>query len=389
MSPATAAGEDFAQLQLYRSAPSFVDQLGLALLDADFDGYAGMRVADNERVLYLYWAGPRPLNEDVLVSQADAAGVQLRIVEALHSIEDLEAARDLIANDPGFGDSGITGIGLRPDGSGLDVGVVGDRSKAAALASVRDSAVPIHMEDGPRIDPGSRWQDTSPFSGGAAFRDLDDNLYCSTAFGVRRRSNNMRLLLTASHCLDLPGEAYLQGGGALQIGVGRDRSTNTDSGIIEPNNALFTSGARIYTGSADMTGVGTGENSMRISGRGVSVADRMTVSNGAFTGQRASIRITHPSYSYYLQQRDGREYFTNGVRAVRDDRSTAVGQGDSGGPMTHGTLAMGVISAIDLNGRVTCSANPSFYGERICSSIMFYTDINLIRDAHNIEVSTS
>jgi len=174
-------------------------------------------------------------------------------------------------------------------------------------------------------------------------------------------------MLTAGHCGD-NGDTVYNGTGATVMGTVSGDDNTKDSMIINTSAA-----GRIYVDGFNSN------TSKPVKMAFNSYQDTLVCTSGAMTGEHCKIRIKNIGLTINVG------YSIHPVvKAVHDDGLAAVGEGDSGGPvvsqdsggfMGNGDFvlvyAQGTITALDLNGQVSCA---SLY-PTTCSKTMFYVDI--------------
>ncbi|MEU8328577.1 trypsin-like serine protease [Micromonospora sp. NPDC048839] len=278
--------------------------------------------------------------------------VPIKVVPAAYALRELKTEATRLVKEGTT--SGIVLAAPLADGSGLRLRVAGTAMTRTAQAL---TTIPTSVEVGDAPTPTGRWADTVPFWGGSTIeRSAGGNKVtrCTTAFAGRR--NNQNVLLTAAHC-GSTGQAWTTPSGTYfsQIAVG---TANYEKPDLE---AMFIPVSdhrgRIYDGGVDPTGQGIGEFSKAVAGWAPPEVGQYICQSGSYSGVRCSIRITLKWVTYSL---DG-IIVTNGVEAQRDDKTNAVGKGDSGGPIfrlssdPNRVVALGVQSAGDSSTPATCT----------------------------------
>jgi hypothetical protein len=82
------------------------------------------------------------------------------------------------------------------------------------------------------------------------------------------------------------------------------------------------------------------------------------------------------------------------VMARRTDGQSAVGDGDSGGPVfslpspdNGKVIAKGIISGASVDGKVTCPAGTDWWVE--CSSIVYFADVKTAMGVYGLTIKTA
>lgn len=138
-----------------------------------------------------------------------------------------------------------------------------------------------------------------------------------------------------------------------------------------------TTAGRIYDGATDPTGAGSGEFSKPVIGWRAPTVGMGICQSGSYSGVRCGIKVTKTNYSYNLGGDIG--IVGDGVVAEKTDRTSALGQGDSGGPSftlaadPAKVYALGFNSAIDTSTQVTCTGYN--YSGRQCAWRMIFANI--------------
>ncbi len=320
-------------------------------------GFAGIVADPTTRQLQVYWKGEPPAN---LVATARAT-VATQVLPAAYSQRELTAAADRLRAAAG---NKITTVGPRADGAGLLVGTQDGLLGAAALAGV-----PVTVQTGVAAAPATRWDDTSPWWGGAAWRNSATGGGCSTGFGVFH--GGVARMLSAAHCANLNVLATDPTG--QPIGNVVSRNVSSDTLVLAGS-----SGGRIFNNSTTAAGAVVSEFSNQVIGASASQVGNFVCTSGAYSGTRCSIQVKARNLCINV-----RNFGTvcGQVQAENTARTNAVGQGDSGGPVqivnaanTLQVWATGTNTAIDdTNTTVGCTGYVTT--GRVCAWRFYYEDI--------------
>ncbi|WP_327031753.1 hypothetical protein [Micromonospora ureilytica] len=320
-------------------------------------GFAGIVADPTTRELQVYWKGAPPAN---LVATARAT-VATQVLPAAYSQRELVVAADRLRAAAG---DKITTVGPRADGAGLLVGTQDGLLGATALAGV-----PVTVQTGVAAAPATRWDDSPPWWGGAAWRNTANGGGCSTGFGVFQ--GGVSRVLSAAHCANLNVLATDPTG--QTIGIVGTRNTGTDTLLLAGS-----SGGRVFNNSTTAAGAVVSEFSNQVIGATASQVGNFVCTSGAYSGTRCSIQVKARNLCINV-----RDFATvcGQVQAENTTRTNAVGQGDSGGPVeivnaanTLQVWATGTNTAIDdTNTAVACTGYVPT--GRVCAWRMYYEDI--------------
>lgn len=321
-------------------------------------GFAGVVADPANRELRVYWKGSAPAG---LIAAARST-VPTRVLPAAYSKRELLAAAAKLRDSAG---DQITTVGPRADGAGLLVGTQHGLLGAASLAG----GVPVTVETGISATPATRWDDTSPWWGGAAWRNSATGGGCSLGFGVYHAG--VQRLLSAGHCANNGNVATDPTG--QTIGTVVADNTPSDTLII-----AGTSAGRVFNNSTDAGGAVVSEFSNPVIGAQASQVGNWVCTSGAYSGTRCSIQVKARDLCINVS---GFGMVCGQVRAEHNAQLNAVGQGDSGGPVeivnpvnTGQVYATGTNTAIDAaNTSVACTGYVT--SGRICAWRMYYEDI--------------
>ncbi|WP_433132289.1 hypothetical protein ACQPWW_12600 [Micromonospora sp. CA-240977] len=320
-------------------------------------GFAGVVADPTNRELQVYWKGEPPANV-VAVARSTVA---TRVLSAPYTQRELMVAADRLRAKAG---DKITTVGPRADGAGLLVGTQSGLLGATALAGV-----PVTVQTGVAAAPATRWDDSPPWWGGAAWRNTATGGGCSTGFGVWQ--GGVSRVLSAAHCANLNVLATDPTG--QTIGTVSARNTSSDTLLIAGSG-----GGRVFNNSTDAAGNVVSEFNNQVIGASASQVGNWVCSSGAYSGTRCSIQVKARNLCINV-----RDFGTvcGQVQAENTTHTNAVGQGDSGGPVeivnaanTLQVWATGTNTAIDdTNTAVACTGYVPT--GRVCAWRFYYEDI--------------
>lgn len=334
------------------------------------EGMAGIILNTDKREVNVYWKGqvPGPVLE-AIAKQRDDIGVNLR--EARYSETELEDEVRKIVDG-----GGVTSAGPLSDGSGITVGVSGDEASGWDLPAVRAAGVPVTIEPYEKAMLASdRQHDNPSYKGGAMMHWNLGGGYiglCTTGFSIRQ--GGVSKMLSAGHCRD-NGDTVLDG------------NNNTIGTVEQDNNTRDT--LLIGTSAQGSTYVGA-YNSSTSKPHHMAIGayvDTLVCTSGAMSGQHCNIRVKAVNQTILVDDGAGGSYSIHPVvKAEHDSHTTAVAQGDSGGPvMAQDQSTMfgaggiyynypgGTITALDPMTTVACP--PTAYSPTTCAWRMWYVDI--------------
>ncbi|MET8139522.1 hypothetical protein ABZU32_04325 [Sphaerisporangium sp. NPDC005288] len=328
-------------------------------------GYAGVIAAPENRELRVYWKGKPPRQVNELVDQL-RRDVGINVLPAKYSARELqrEADRLIRANS-----STLTSITALQDGSGL---AASSAVVDAARTAIADAAVPVSIEQGVKPELATRWNDSAPWYGGGAWRNVSTGGGCSTGFAVTYQGvlepGPEKKILSAGHCAAI-GQTATDPTNEVMGNVTHDDNSR-DVLLIGAS-----AGGRVFNNPVDSQGLAivSVEFSNPVIGTATSVVGTYLCASGAYSGTNCNIRTTQVNVTINVG------YIITGlVRAEQQNMVNAVGQGDSGGPVeyvnpsnTTQVYAAGVVTAIDTSASVTCTGYVTT--GRICSWRMYYT----------------
>lgn len=383
------------------AAQDQIEAVGASILaDVQANGYPGFSglVAAGDGgspTLDLYWQEGEVLPPDVAAIVADPGQpVTVARMNATCGKVYLDSRADALMNAPDTSGQicGLMHTIIVPEeGTGLNVqaqpydGVdqTAFASQAAAVLS-QIAAVPVQVTIAPLPTQTGRQDDHAPWWGGA--RITSPGLgRCSDGFGVVRTvgTKTTQYMLSAAHCFG-PGDNVFNGvaagvAGNAQIGTVADFLPGFDSELIQAplgvRPAVFTD---VWDGGGFISPV----NKTGVNIKGLLM---FVCASGASTGQNCLLNVTDTDvriFNWWLSITLRKfQWSTNLVTAqaffFRNVwRGTAIGQGDSGGPVIQYTAegsaqAMGTIVA--GKGVVPCGAVAPGIS---CFGTVYYADIN-------------
>lgn len=320
-------------------------------------GFAGIIADPTNRELRVYWKGEAPA---ALITTTRGI-VPTRVLPAAHSQRELLAVAARLRAKVG---DKITTVGPRADGAGLLVGTQNGLRGAAKLAGV-----PVTVQTGVAAAPATRWDDTAPWWGGAAWRNATAGGGCSTGFAVYH--GGVQRMLSAGHCADVNQIATDPTGQV--IGPVVAANTFTDTLIIAGYSA-----GRVFNNSIDAFGGVVSEFSNPVIGGWASQVGNWVCTSGAYSGTRCGIQVVARDLCINVR---GIGIICGQVQAENVARTNAAGEGDSGGPVEFvnpynltQVYATGTNTAIDtVNTSVPCTGYVPT--GRVCAWRVYYEDI--------------
>ncbi|HEU4423263.1 MAG TPA: hypothetical protein VFR67_12080 [Pilimelia sp.] len=209
---------------------------------AGFDGLASIVI--ETKSVTVWWKGGEIALPGPLAAVVDRASkvAPVRVANARYSMSELLAASTLLEGRL-RADARFHGIKAKPDGSGLIVKVDAAGPQLSNLV-VPDVGVPAIVSVEARMQPVSRGNDSSPWSGGAEIINTSIGAGCTSGFGVNTPGGG-RAILTAGHCGN-PNNRITDGAGEFIGNVGAD--DNNFDVLIVPTNAVTN---RIYIGGGN------------------------------------------------------------------------------------------------------------------------------------------
>ncbi|WP_158277864.1 trypsin-like serine protease [Pseudosporangium ferrugineum] len=267
-----------------------------------YPGYAGIVLEDAHVVLW--WKGTVPRGmADVVADASRIAPVRVRA--AAHSDAELRAAAARLEAERG---ADIDSIKLRPDGSGLLVGVRGSGSRVFS-----DQAVPISVVTEEPLRPISRDDDWAPWKGGATTVNATRSTACTAGFGVR--SGSASYVLTAAHC-GQTGDRIQDARGEFIGNVG-PRHQDHDVELI-PTSSVD---GYVYIGTP------TDGAAASVEGWGWTFIGEYLCQSGVSSSRELGRPVCNLKVLFYYADREDL------VEAEQTQGQTAARPGDSGGPI--------------------------------------------------------
>lgn len=217
----------------------------------------------------------------------------------------------------------VTETGPLPDFTGLSVAVGSKALLRVASTSIKSDVKLVRTVRRAPVHAFWRWDDTSPFFGGAAIDRLTNPVtrtypYCATGFAARK-SNGQEAMITARHC-GTSVDWRTPVGDRL---VGRSEGGNAGLDATVMTGADYS--PSIYVGAWDSS------LSRPVVGAGNPAANSYVFPSGSFSGAWV---VQVRQVNVYANV-DGR---TTGPGFFTEDSSRrgVVGNGDSGGPTAQG-----------------------------------------------------
>jgi hypothetical protein len=377
---------------------------GAILASVNANGYAGFAgLIATSSGLELHWLAGDPLPSDIAAIVASPPyPITVTRVDAPYGRAYLDSRATIITGSPSLGAQAcglVHTVVVPEEGNGLQVVAqpytgVDPATFVSKLTPLLTAAagVPVQVTVGPfPQDTVGRQAETAPWWAGARIKVGTSN--CSSGFGViRPNDTNKPYVLTAAHCF-LPGATVLNGGaGAAQrtIGTVRDYLPGFDSEMIEINRADGLQSVT-YTGAWD----GAAFADVATTGVNIRGLLQFVCTDGASTGencllaiQNTDVRVLNPAFTTPARQ----QWTTNLVTAkpifFRNIWiGTAVGAGDSGGPVvqyrTDGKVrAMGTMvagSGVTRCGTVAPGVT--------CYGTVYYADINNLLNTYGTDLT--
>jgi hypothetical protein len=325
------------------------DRISTAAKEHGGSGYAGIIAAPENRELRVYWKGSTPKQIDGLVGELRGE-VPISVLPAKYSARELEREMARLIRKSG---SVITSIAPLQDGSGL---VASGASLNSTRSEVSGATVPVTVEDGIAPKLITRWNDSPPWYGGAAYNSVGGG--CSTGFAVSW--GGVSRVLSAGHCANVGNVASDPTGEVIGT-VGADNN-GLDALLINASAA-----GRVFNSS------GATEFTNQVIGTFGSYVGMWVCTSGAYSGTNCSIQVQQVNVTLNVGY-----LITGTVRAEQTAHTNAVGQGDSGGPVevvntanTNQVYAAGVNTAIDAGTAVPCTGYVTT--GRTCAWRMYYS----------------
>lgn len=317
----------------------------VAAIKAVDPGNYGSAVA-NPDALVLYWRGtPSPAVAKVIEEQRKTVPITVRA--AAYGADELLAEAFRLSTNPAIGQAGQTN-----DASGINVAWAGAPDPAVREWAESTSRFPLHWQAEPVGQPDftSRQDDGEPYSAGARTTD------CTLGFTFR--AGGVDKAFTAAHCGNLT--TVIKDGGGGTIGTIVNRWGVRDLAALTANGKGWT-----WDGGVQST------YSKAVAGAAPALINNEFCTSGSRSGVRCGIKVTAV----------GVVVGTKGPYAQGDkiDGTSAVGDGDSGGPAYATTsnnrvIAQGIISAMSSDHYVTCVGEVG--GGRLCSKRVWIIDIS-------------
>ncbi|MFD8978912.1 peptidase [Streptomyces sp. NPDC059564] len=204
-------------LEPLRHLADAVDTAGKA---KQSDTYAGVRIDAPHNVVHVYLTDPSRAAKLIAAARQTDVGIDTKkiVVEQVrYTLDALHEARDKL-----FAKSAarslpyeIHSVAVNAEGSSLDVAVDAPATAIASTPKALNAGdVPLNFMQGQKIAPASwadiKWHDSSPFIAGDVI--TNGGSYCSAGLPAVRKSDNVRVMVTAGHCFN-DGERIYTGAG--------------------------------------------------------------------------------------------------------------------------------------------------------------------------------
>lgn len=344
----------------------------------------------------VYWKSPP--SELMQLNGVAVSGFRVEVKPAARSQEELLDAGETIlqASRRGVVPAIASVVGL-PDGSAVRVEF--DRVTLASLESnfVRAqiqqlTSVPIVIGEGEQPQPTTRQNDSSPWFGGALFRDPGFNppgdmtpyLFCSDGFAVVTPAGNGRLL-SAGHCdpagniawRDGAGEAFTNGGADVSV------STNDDSMLIDP---IGGTGGWVHGGPWDAASSHPRYH-LKVAASARAIVNENVCSSGANSGEHCGLVVRDAAIRQWNCGPGTCHGFT--ARVTGPTWAVTVG-GDSGGPV-YANHADGRMRARGIihGGSEDVPCGSVRFAVSNCYGTLWFVDIVTVATAWNVAVETT
>ncbi|MEV4639337.1 peptidase [Actinoplanes sp. NPDC049548] len=302
LAPLTLAAADQVRMEQQRPLVAAATTIRWAVERHRYPGYAGIVLEDAQ--VALWWKGPVPAAMRRVVSEASrTAPVRVRAAE--YSVAELRTAAARVRATAG---STVDSIKLRPDGSGLVVGV-----RAATRQAFPDAGVPVTVTTEEPLRPISRDDDWAPWKGGATIVNATRSTACTAGFGVR--SGSASYVLTAGHC-GQTGDRIQDARGEFIGNVG-PRHQDHDVELI-PTSSVD---GWVYVGTP------TDNVAAAVEGWGWTYVGEYLCQSGVTSSRELGRPVCNLKVLFYYADREDL------VEAEQTEGQTAARPGDSGGPI--------------------------------------------------------
>jgi len=333
---------------------------------------------DDSDVLLVHFHGDSTELQDIIDS-SELPADEVQLVENAFAIDDLISTSQGIVEGQTYLGEDVSWAAPRADGSGVDVALDVEEATLASLEqalSTQRSAIPVTLHSEARPEASSRLVDTEPFWAGAdwvrTYTEGGQNWYgfCTTSFAVGKMVSGSLVteMLTADHC----------GPGGATVYTSRN-----------PSNAQLGTLQSAWTGNTDiMRIIGKSYQPVvyvgyRYSNDATGVAGWVTpILNGyvCYSGAPSGIVCGNKMTALSVSAAYGPTQIYFGLtRTSQVDGISAVGNGDSGGPVIAvadgKAYAMGVISGMSGGSPHTCQGLPGAVGGRECSSEALFAPV--------------
>lgn len=395
---------------------SFVDKLAemtgdeggtVPTLDGQKNRYAGFSIDESRLGVDLYWVGDIAPSVLDLIEEHPEAKVTIHAAE--YPLVDMIAARDAISNryDSMPGENGeFFMVAPNVDGSGLRLHIRASESEVsreqvegvvAQITDMKLTSVIIGEEE--RVIPlsGGRTSDVSTHYSGAIVKITDSSngqgQWCTTGAPVEGKSTGNKYMLTAVHCMEVPGqpdneidsEGNVYNGAGTFIGTWRWAASQLEKNrhaiLIKLKNGSTNTGLQYWGNYASFT-------NYPIAGTATSPLGATNIcTSGANTGTQCNGKVTDKN----MNMSHGGVGLLNTVEVTHPTLAMA-GSGDSGGPVSRlysngdRSLAGFVYSSGYLEPPVSCG-RVTFTTSPLCfKRIVYMGGVDSALDSLNVKL---
>lgn len=308
------------------------------------------------------------------VARLKKTGLGVRLRSAPLSMRDLNVVRQRLTHKL----TGWTSIMTKPHGLGITVtapdALVSAIENSDAIRDVRAFVEEAAATPGASVDVVaggsmifiSREHDIAPHWGGAQTGPGTGSTACTAGFSTGSLVG--RSFLTTFHCYPSGGANVTDGTG---VPIGKSWfGVNAQMFDLARIDLNATNEGRIYDGPIGQPFV------RNVKGHGGSYVGMLICTSGGQSGAVCDIEVD--ATNNIITELFTAQLVTDLISAHRIDGTSAVGSGDSGGPVFSlqvdlvGIKARGILVAVDGSGRGSCTGVP---GRTVCSSKFMFADI--------------
>lgn len=329
------------------------------------DGYTSIELDTDGAGITLHWNGEVPSGVKAEMDKIQQQGIRVTVAPSKYSLEDLQSKIDaIIAMERSGGlppEVRATGLAPLPDGTGIEVTVQRQDSKAAEARAALGVVATVLAD--PPTELIGRQADSAPFWGGSRIKiqqGVDGPVAaCTSGFGVAR-SGSRKFILSAPHCGGV-AQGVSNGAGTLIGNVAGNVGAVADGDEMLINVA--SSGSHIYTGAWNTS------TSEQVVSHADTFVNDIVCAGGSFSGARCSIKVTNPDTTEVI----GAFTVHHVAQGTSLSGGLAAGQGDSGGPIyssVSGTTVAGKgLISTGTGTLVECSGDGSVPGRKCFATI--------------------